>query len=124
MLLKDQTNHNDDNYHQLQLGSVQLERSEKSDGGEWQEEDGIVRFELEHIFASVFVSVFVSVFGFVFKLALVSVFLSVFDIVSVQVHIDFPSQLGTGEDFKASLTLKLMPKYFDQKQNPAFHESI
>merc|ERR1719278_648264 len=28
----------------LQLGSVQLERSEKSEGGEWQEEDGIVRY--------------------------------------------------------------------------------
>ena len=44
---------------------------------------------------------------------------SIFDIVTVQVHIDIPPQLGTGEDFKASLSLELMAKYFDQKQNPS-----
>ena len=86
----------------MHLGSVQLERSEKSEGGEWQEKDGIVRYKF--IFVYVFVSVFVSVFE--------SVFLSVSYIVTVQVHIDFPSQLGPGEDFKASITL--IPKYFDQ----------
>ena len=111
--MKDQTNHNDDNYHQLQLGSVQLERSEQSDGGEWQEEDGIVRFVF--VFVSIFVSIFVSVFVSVCELVFVSVvvsifvsvlqsvfvsvfvlvlqlvFVSVFDIVTVQAHIDFPS---------------------------------